>query len=309
MGFRQPALREKAIADKFSGREADVAGYVFHVLPGTSATHLDFARKLHRNVYTDVNAAYADVVSGRGDAIVVWPGAHTLTAALAASKDNVTFIGMEAWQGLRVRKSAASITAFAANKGITVTGVNNRFVGLTFIPVTTKSFMDFSAAALRLFVQNCFFDLFTPVVNTGTKGMVATGAASDVTVSSCTFHADGAQGPAIDATALVESTIEENLFHFTAGTWANCILVGAATQGLLINKNRFTGYGTAVTAAIDGTGATIQAGVAIYENRFGVGYTTKPIDNFSATNLTDMALNYVATIGAGSGGTLITANT
>ena len=101
-------------------------------------------------------------------------------------------------------------------------------------------------------------------------------------------------------------SVQNNDFAVLLGaSMAVGALVGAAADGEF-NANRF--YGGTFTAGISGTGATVAAGCRIYDNRFGV-LCTVPIDNFSATNLTDLCNNYIATIGAGTGGTLISANT
>lgn len=305
------AVREKYLWSQFFDEKSNgmgnlIPGTPVFVLPGASATFLAYMRDRHKYIYTDVNTAYAALTSGRGDCIVLAPGAHTLTAALAVTANNVKIYGPEAWFGLKTRKPSAVVTAFAANKGITVTGTDFQMVGVGCIPVTTKSFLDFSVAAVNLRIKDCYFDLATPAANTGTKGIVATGAATDSHISGCTFLSGGAQGPAIDTTALLEALIEENNFEVNAGTWANSILVGAATR-LLIQKNLFGGVGV-ITAAIDGTGATVAKNARIYMNNFSVGCTV-PIDNFSATNLTDLIWNWQAQIGGSAGGALVTANT
>lgn len=299
-------LREQAKLDKFAGRQNSVFGHVFHVLPGSSATHLDYASSVRRNIFATVDLAYAQMVSGRGDAMVIWPGAHTLTTALAVAKNNVSFWGPEEWQGIDCQKPSAIITPLAASDGFTVTGTDVGFRGLTLVPITQKIGITASAAALRLKVVRCHIDMNVAVAHTSTKGIVATGAAVDWFIKGNTFYSLGAHGPFIDVTGLLNYRVEDNDFIvLTGGTMAVGILVGAAAQGK-IQRNNF--FGGTLTAAISGTGATVAASCRIFDNRFGV-LCTVPIDNFSATNLTDLALNYVATIGGGTGGTLVAANT
>lgn len=303
---KYPFMREQAKYDKLAGRNNQVFGKVLHVVPGASATHGTWARQIRGSVFNDVNAAYAEVVSGRGDAIVVWPGAHTLTANLAVAKNAVSFWGAEAWQGVECQKSMSIITPLAATDGFTVTAPDVSFRGLTLVPITAKIGITASALAHRLRVIGCYFDMGVAVASTSTKGIVPTGAATDWIIKNNVFFSLGAHGPFITVTGLLHYAVKENDFNvLTGGTMANAILVGAAAQGL-IQRNNF--FGGTLTAAIDGTGATVAASCRIFENRFGV-LCTVPVDNFSATNLTDLALNYVATIGLGTGGTLISLNT
>ncbi len=303
---RYAYLKQQAKLDKFAGRQNAIFGHIFHVLPGTSATHLNYAQSIRRNIYTDVDAAYAPTVSGRGDAIVCWPGAHTLLTALAVSNNNVSFWGPEEWMGVEYQKPSAIITPKAASDGFTVTGTDVGFRGVTIVPITAKIGITASAAALRLKVVKCHIDMNVAVASVSTKGIVATGAAVDWFIKNNTFYSLGAHGPFIDVTGLLNYAVKENDFIvLTGGTMAVGILVGAAAQGL-IEKNKF--FGGTLTAAISGTGATVAASCRIFDNRFGV-LCTVPIDNFSATNLTDLCNNYVATIGGGTGGTLVAANT
>lgn len=306
---RYKYLREQAKHDKFAGRQNGVFGKIFHVLPGTSATHLNWAQSIRTNIYTDVDAAYAQTVSGRGDAIVVWSGAHTLltaTTGIAVANNQVSFWGPEAWTGVDCQKPSAIITPAATSKAFTVTGTDVAFRGLTIVPITAQIGITASAAALRMKVTDCHIDMNVAVASTSTKGIVATGAAVDWYIRRNTFYSLGAHGPFITVTGLLNYRIEDNEFIvLTGGTMANAILVGAGAQGK-IQQNQF--FGGTLTAAIDGTGATVAGSCRIFRNLFGV-LCTVPIDNFSATNLTDLALNYVATIGGGTGGTLVAANT
>src|SRR3990167_8278326 len=170
MNVKRKWIYDQIDRDKMAGMANRIPGEVFYVLPGTSATHFAFAKSLHKNVYTDVNTAYDAMVTGRGDALVLYPGAHTLTAAVTASKNNVSIWGPEAWCGQYVRKSSASITPLAATDGFAITATDMAFNGVTCIPITAKNFATFTAAADRLQVRNCYIDLATPVVNIATAG-------------------------------------------------------------------------------------------------------------------------------------------
>lgn len=303
---REKFIWQQFMDEKHAGLGNRIAGLPHFVVPGTSATHLAFMRDRHKRVYTDINAAYADVIDSRGDAIVCLPGAHTLTANVAVAKANVSFWGPEAWLGSPVQRGSATVTPLAATDGFTVTAADVAFRGLTIVPITQKVGITGSALALRLRVRDCHIDMGVAVAHTSTKGITATGAAVDWDIRGNTFYSLGAHGPFIDVTGLVRYRIEGNDFDvLTGATMAVGILVGAAAQGK-IQANNF--FGGTLTAAISGTGATVAASCRIFDNKFGV-LCPVPIDNFSATNLTDLCNNYVATIGGGTGGTLVAANT
>jgi len=313
---RDKYLYQRARNAKFSGRQHDVPGKVFYVAPTTAYTSAwtvalsaQWARENNAFVYDTVNLAYAEVVDGRGDAIVCLPGTHTTTANVAVAKAGVSFWGPEAWFGNQhqvTQRPSATIVPLAATDGFTVTAPDVAFRGVTLVPITQKIGISFSALALRLQVTGCHFDMNVAVAHTSTKGLMPSGAAVDTFIMRNTFYSLGAHGPFITATGLINYAIKDNDFIvLTGGTMASGILVGAAAQGL-ISGNKF--FGGTLTAAIDGTGATVAGSCRIFDNNFGV-LCTVPIDNFSATNLTDLKDNRLATIGGGTGGTLISANT
>lgn len=310
---RDKYLFNRSLYGKWAAREHQIPGKVFYVVPTTApasgfsvASSNSWARDLNQHVYSTINLAYADCVDGRGDSIVLLPGTHTMTANLAVAKANITFWGPSSWNGVKVQRGSATVVPLAATDGFTVTAPNTTFRGLTIVPITQKIGITGSAAALRLRVQDCHIDMAVAAAHTSTKGITATGAAVDWDIRGNTFYSLGAHGPFIDVTGLINYAVKDNDFIvLTGATMAVGILVGAAAQGLIAG-NKF--FGGTLTAAISGTGATVAASCRIFDNRFGV-LCTVPIDNFSATNLTDLCNNYLATIGGGTGGTLITANT
>ena len=135
----------------------------------------------------------------------------------------------------------------------------------------------------------------------------AIGAASNVLIEDFYVECDGAQGAAIDVTGLVDSVVQRFQMHLSAGTWAAAITAGAATSRVLIQDGFIGGVGTAITAGISGTGATIAAGVQVNNMAFG-SICTVPIDNFDAGEA-NINLCYKMGVGATDGGTLITAIT
>lgn len=298
-------IREQLSRDKFAGLAARIMGDTFHVVPGSAATHISYAKSLRRNVFTTIDEAYSKVVDGRGDALVIWPGTHTPTASIAASKANVSVFGAEAWMGMNVRKPASIIVAPAADEAFNITGANMKFVGLSCVPVTTKTFADFSGAADGLVVKDCYIDLHTPAVNTSTKGFAALAAIDNALFENNVAWSDGAQGPAFALTGLNYNTVfRKNLFHVDAGTWASAVDL-VDPDGILVDDNVATCGGTAMTACFTGSGTTVIAGVVFRNNHKGV-LVTLFIDGFGTTSHAEIVNNYTATIGAGTGSTLIT---
>lgn len=302
-------MQYQAQNEKVSGIGEKIPGVPLFVVPGSSASNFAFVNTNHKNIYTTINAAFAAMTAGQGDCIVPLPGAHTLSAALAWNVAQTYLIGPELFFGIPCRKSSAIITAAAGAKGITVTAADVVIAGVSVVPVTTKSFLDFSVAAARLRVHQVYVDLATPAANTGTKGFVATGAAPDVHISACVVVSGGAQGPAVDITAMVDGQIEDCLIYNNAGTWAVGIQTGAGVKGMKIRRNRFDCYGTAMTVGIDGTGADQVGGISIDDNYFH-SLVGSPLKNFGLnSNKVNLTNNYQGTIGGGTGGALVTVTT
>lgn len=307
---RETSVWKQMMDEKHAGMGNLIPGLPHFVVPGSSATHFAFMKDRHKRVYTSAALALADCVAGRGDAIVFAPGAHTVsTASLAMSKAGVRWFGPEAWMGFSYpgMKSSASITTDITGDEIAnFTAEDCAVIGLTIIPITASDAFDISAAADRVLFKDCWFDMETPAASTSTIGV--TGAAADhVVFDGCTFVSDGAQGNGVVATGLINSFINNCTFVVTAGTWASAILCGAATNGLKILRSRFQCYGTALTAGINGTGATIARGVYVEDCRFS-DLVTVAIDNFDAGEC-EIVENYQLGVGATDGGVLITAIT
>lgn len=302
-------MQYQAQNEKVGGPGSLVPGTPLFVVPGTGASAFAYVNNNHKNVYTDINSAFRAMTAGQGDCIIPLPGAHTLTGNLAWNVAQTSMIGPEIFFGLPQRKPSAIITSAAAAIGITVTAADVTIAGVSLVPVTTKAALTYSAAATRLRILSCYVDLVTPAANTGTKGFVATGAAADVLIKGCTIVSGGAQGPALDITALVDSQIVECLFYNNAGTWAVAIQTGAATQSVMIRNNQFSCTGTALSIGIDGTGANKVGGIDIAQNLFHA-LVTAPLKNFGLnSNLVTLTNNYQGTVGGGSGGALVTVTT
>ncbi len=312
---RDKYLFNRSQNGKWSGLESQIPGKAHFVAPTTAydsdytvASAAAWARLNNQLVYDSVKLALDDCVDGRGDAIVLLPGTHTVsTASLAMSKTGVKIFGPEAWYGRPVYKPSAILTTdISADEIANVTAPDCGFIGVTIRPITTSDAIDLSAAADGFLIDQCFFDMETPAVNTGTVG-ITLAAADNITIRNSRFVSDGAQGNAIVATGAIQSLIEGNMIYNTAGTWASAILCGAATTGLWIVNNIIDSYGTALTVGVNGTGATIANGVKCIGNRFG-SLVTVSIDNFDAGECA-LSENYDSGIGATDGGVLITAIT
>jgi len=316
MYVRDRYLFNRSREGKWTGLEYAVPGKV-HVVAPTTAYDSDFsigsagswARNVHPYVFDSVKLAHDACQDGRGDAILCMSGTHTVsTASLALNKTGVKIFGPEAWMGLDAQAPSAILTTSIAGDEIAnITAPDVALIGLTIRPITQAKGIDFSAVANGLLVDKCHFDLYTPAAHTSTIGIAATGAASYVSIRGSRFFSDGAQGPAITATALLDSVIRDCLFQNNAGTWAAAVLCGAATKGLEIAWNRFMCYGTAMTVGVDGTGASLASGVWIHDNRAG-SLVTKLVDNFDAGEA-EISENYDSGVGATDGGTLVIAIT
>jgi hypothetical protein len=188
-----------------------------------------------------------------------------------------------------------------------LTAADCQLVGLNLIGTTAQNAVDLSAAAHRTAFRRCKFDLATPAVNIATQGVALLGAAEDVLIEDCYVISDGAQGNWLDMTGSLRSQVQRCRAICTLGSWASAILCGAATSGLLIEECDFECYGTAITAGVNGTGATIARGVSVRYCDFG-NLVTVPVDNFDAAEA-EINECYKCGVGATDGGTKVVAIT
>lgn len=250
--------------------------------------------------------AWALVSANVGDVIVLLPGTHTIAALITANVAGVTMTGLPSGRG-NVLAPKTTVQPSAVIGTMTVSAANIEVAHLEFVPAASQTSIDLTADADALYIHDCAFNTRTGSPNAGTISIEALGAAADVLIEHCEFPNNGANGNAIVATALVDSRISDCVFQNIAGTWASCILCGAATDRLMIERCRFYNSGTAITAGVNGTGADQADGVKVVDCRFDTDVTV-PIDNFSAGEC-NIAENYDMGIGATDGGALITAIT
>jgi hypothetical protein len=244
------------------------------------------------------------VTADGGDVVVLLPGTHTLqnsagtSTSLAMDTAGVTLMGLPAGQGNFLQQKT-TIAAVTGDQNVNVTAANIEIAYLNFIPITTDTAIDVSAAGDNLHIHHCSFDMSTPEANTGTKGIEFIAAANFSLIHDCFFWCDGAQGPAIDLGTNNYSVTRDCLMVCTAGSWAAAIATGAGGTTNLIENIIFLCDGTAITDAITG-GASAAGAWTIRFCHFPV--LCDEIDGFTATHA-ELNQNYIATIGGGSGGT------
>ena len=110
------------------------------------------------------------------------------------------------------------------------------------------------------------------------------------------------------AGACTTITIEHCLFQCTASTWVSTITQAAAGRNLVVRYNDwFVGAGAAITNGCLGTTGGI-AEMAFFIGNHNSTDVTKLVDGYDAGDAC-VAVNYIGTVGGGTGGTLVTATT
>jgi hypothetical protein len=301
---------------RFTGNLPKAIGTVFYVAPAADYT-VNGRSCAASDIYPGTDPAMALrtiaramllCTANQGDTIVLLPGAHSISASVAASVAGVTIIGMNSGV-VNIRSPRVSITITATDQIINVTAADIEIRGIKFIPITAAAAIDISSAGHRLNVAECFFDLETPAASTSTLGIDALGAAQHMLVERCHFISDGAQGAAIDLTATLDAVVQGCTFALSSGgTWAAAITSGAGVDRAVVRDCAFYTYATStMTAGIDGTGATVASGVSVIRCIFS-DLVTVAVDNFDAGEA-ELAECYQSGVGATDGGVLITAIT
>lgn len=254
--------------------------------------------------------AVSNATANNGDCIMFLTGAHSWSSTLAISKAGLTFIGTHPYPRLAPSQTnspvAPKVSWATTSTGniATVTAADTTFIGIEFIPTTAKNAVGFSAAATNLAVVDCKVTQ-SAAASTSTKGFVATGAADNVTFVNCYFYNPiGAQGPALDLTAVTNFLVDMSLVKVTVGSWAVAVQLGAGTTGGF-RANSFQCSGTAMTIGVDGTGVAANKAIFFTDNRVGVSPGAGILKNFTNA-FCEIGVNYLETVGAGTGGTLVT---
>jgi hypothetical protein len=262
-----------------------------------------------------MNYVFDNLVSANvGDVVVLLPGNHIpqntagTATSLAMDTAGVTLTGLPGGVGNFTRQKTAIVgTTLAGDQAINVTAANCEIAHLHFVPVTTDSAIDASADADYLHIHDCSFDMATAAANTGTIGIDFIGAASDALIQNCYFHSDGAQGPAIVAGATVGCIVQGCIFLASAGTWANVMTQAAAGRRLIVRGCLWDATSATITAGCLGTTGGDVDQAFFVDNRNSVG-VTKMVDGYDGGDAV-IAVNYIGTLGGGTGGTLVTATT
>ncbi len=306
-----------AIPDNYGrlwGQIPNTAGQVFWVSPSASYTVNGRAHSASDNndgltpdrALRTVARAWALCTASAGDVIVLLPGTHSPSASIAASKAGVTMMGLPSGKGNFLAQKT-TIAAVTGDQNINVTAADIEIAFLNIDPITADSALDATAAADRLHIHHCAFQL-TDTVNTGTIGIDFIGGASDVIIEDCLFLSDGAQGPAIVGGACLTILIQNCIFLLTTGTWAVVVSQAAAGRRMIVRQCAFNATVGTITAGVDGTtsGEVDQLYFAYNSESVGV---TKVVDGYDGGDAV-LIQNYVGTLGGGDGGaSLVTATT
>ena len=150
--------------------------------------------------------------------------------------------------------------------------------------------------------------------STSTKGIVFSGGSSAYcSFTNCVFLntiATSAQGPCVDLTGAANFVMEACtiILTGTSSAWAVAVQFGAGSSGIV--RNSYIGsqdLGT-ITVGFDGTGVAVAGAVQFADNRAGVLPGAAFAKNWTATDAT-LVNNYLATVGGGTGSTLVTTTT
>jgi hypothetical protein len=268
-----------------------------------------------------IGQAIALATADVGDVICLLPGTHTTASAAAASKAGLTFVGLpylpesDNIQGIP-QVTVTGTTAIA----IAVTAADVSFYNIKFVPITQFQCVTFTTAADRLRFRHCTVDFTGVVGHANTKGICATGATQaprGVRFQGCFFKAGCATtsaGYAIDMGAATDWIIERCMvFHdgsiASAAAWAVAIKLNDGANGVLRDNDFIANnIAVAVTKFVSAVSMTGASTVQVFGNRMSVNTGGLLLDDFAAADV-DLALNYVATVAGGTGGTLITATT
>jgi hypothetical protein len=297
------------------GQIPNTAGRVFWVAPAAGytvdgrtyrASDQNDGLSPERALLT-VDRAWNLVTANVGDVIVLLPGTHSPSASIAADVAGVTMTGLPGGAG-NILKQKTTIAAVTGDENINVTAANIEIAYLNIIPVTAISAIDCTSAADNLHIHHCSFDMYTPAANTGTiaiENLETTAGPDFVHIHDCSFVSDGAQGNAIVTGAFLQTVIEDSWVFLSGGTWASAVAVGAASANLMLNNITFHTSGGTYTDVITGTNG-VTGGVLILRCNFPV--TSDEVDGFTAGDA-ELNQSFIATVGAGTGGTQVTATT
>jgi hypothetical protein len=314
----------------FWGMIPQTSGQVFWVAPttATSSTYTVEGRQYSASdgndgmsperAFSTINQAIANCTASAGDVIVLLPGSHSWSVTQTLSKAGITITGIPSDVPLASMRSSATgrraraqITTTASDHVLTPTAADIEIAYLHIVPAAGFAGIGPSAAADRLYVHDCTFNM-TTAANTATIGIgiqFSTTASSldDVLIRNCYFHVSDNQGPAVRAGATtLDLTVENCTFRLVGDSaWDDCIEITlAGSLGTTVRDCDFLqrSSGTVMTDCIDWSGATIDGSNTVLRCYFAVGS-----DPLEPGNVADnqCAENYFMQAAASVGGTLV----
>ncbi len=306
----------------FWGMLPQTAGRVFWVSPAstyviegrTFSSSDDHDGLSPERAMRTIDAAFNKCAANVGDVIVALPGSHVLTATVAMDVAGVTLTGLPRGaatsstdHGAGMLRHAALISG-GAHTLITITAANTELAYLHIVPTTAQA--GIGVAGTNINLHDLTFDMATPAESTSTFGISITGATSLLRVANCFVNSDGAQGGwfsdagGTDTITLTHSVIENCTVNLSGtSAWADVIVVASGATNLIIRDCDFNHVsGAVMTDVIDVTGNTTDYGVLVTRCIIPVA-----ADGVQATATSDiqLAINYIATIEGGTGGTLV----
>lgn len=258
-----------------------------------------------------IQQAITNSTANAGDVIMLLPGSHTSASTVTLNVAGLTFVGCHPTTRISpdIRPFPAAYkvtwTSTFAGAGITNTAADTTFVGINFVPLTARSMMTCIATPRNVWIDCCL--TLSAAASTSTKGFVFSGAAgANCAFVNCYFYNTiGIEGPALDLTAAVDFLVDKCFFTVTTGSWAVAVQLGAASTGTF-RDCEFTCSGTAMTKGISGTGVAVAKSLFSCRNLAGVSPGTAVFTDMATTTYMELDLNYLGTVGGGTGATLLT---
>jgi hypothetical protein len=310
----------------FWGQLPQTSGNVYFVAP--SATYTVEGRSYPASDGNDglsperalltLNQANTLMTASAGDVAVLLPGAHSWSATQTISKAGVTITGVPRGaplhggrtSGTAARAYVSVTTSTATTDVLTITAADVEIAYLHIIPVAGAAGLKPSAAADRLYVHDCTWNMST-AANTATCGMDGTWTGTtttldDVLVRNCYFFVSDNQGPCVRMQGTTNDLVIENSTFRLVGDTAydDAIELVSTSLGSIFRDLDFLqrSSGTVMTDCIDLTGATIDGSSTTLRCYFPVGS-----DGLEVANVADSqnAENYLMQAAASVGGTLI----
>lgn len=246
-----------------------------------------------------VGANSGSAVSNIGDAVVLLPGTHTVTATINVNVAGLTIWGVASSENTFPRSTRTRVI-------VTSTGTSDELFNITvsnvemgyFTARPTTGFGAFTfqttSALDNLYFHDLVVDLMFPLASVNTKGfdfsnraggagfarIAATTGLATAYLERITVMADGAQGEAFHL-ATCNVHVKDSYVENHSGTWASPFVVATNCQNSLLENIVWTGAGT-TTMCLYGNavgGALATNAVTLVNCRFNtssdiVGFTT-----------------------------------